>query len=642
MTICSNKPLPVLSKLSMKPILVVILAAALFTFGCQKQESEAERKAEIERQVQERLAAERQTQDQQRLSQGQVDLDKRVQDLESAQNAAATPAEKVTERERPERDSSDSDEDRTRDEPDGRAGSSYSTFYARLESDGDWIETSNYGYVWQPRVARQSRAWRPYTNGRWVYTDAGWTWISEEPFGWATYHYGRWTRLRNVGWIWVPGSEWAPAWVSWRTSNDYIGWAPLPPEARFERGSGIHNWADSYYDIGPDQYSFVQTSNLGDERLERAIVPSERNVIIVNQTVNVTNITFSNTMVINHGPNYDEVRARSQRPIERVRLERQVSANVNGDLHPVVRGGVVQMEAPVFARAQSGERPRAVRENIAQAIPEHGWDGIADRQAAEKAREKIRSEATPPPNGPSRTFVRPNAAARPERAVAPAVSPSPSVAGTAVPASSAAASPQGSASRVRPGSSAVTPSPAMSPRSTPNPESSPSVSVTPVRPPSPEVTPSPLHRPNRMMSPGTGARVSPTLAPGVRRVAPLGSGPRSPLSPAAPPQGSSPPTEITTPPTTGDANRPAERKREENAQRQLQRPPQTDATLTPTPVGGSPAGQDASSSSHDRVAPESGSSPSSQQLQQERTERQGLRPGRQKASPSPSGTPQER
>lgn len=514
MAICSNKPLQVVSKPSMKPILAVTLAAALFTVGCQKQESEADRKAEIERQVQERLAAERQAQEQQRLNQGQVDLDKPVQDLENGQNATATPGERVAERERPERDSSDSDQERMRDEPEDQGGSSYSTFYTRLEPEGDWIETSNYGYVWQPGVARQSHAWRPYTNGRWVYTDAGWTWISEEPFGWATYHYGRWTRLRSVGWVWVPGSEWAPAWVSWRTSNDYIGWAPLPPEARFERRSGIHNWADSYYDIGPDQYCFVQTSNLGEERLERAIVPAERNVTIVNQTVNVTNITYSHTMVINNGPNYDEVRGRSQRPIERLRLDRQRSANVNaGDLRPVVRGEVVQMAAPVFARAQSVERPRTVRENISQAVVEHGWENVADKQAAEQARAKIRNEATPPPNAPSRTFVRPGAGAVPEHAATTAASPSSSAAGTPVPTSSAVASPRGSVSRVRPGSPVETPSPVSTPRSTPIPESSPSVSSTPVRALSPETTPSPLHRPNRMMSPSPGATLSPATTP---------------------------------------------------------------------------------------------------------------------------------
>lgn len=75
--------------------------------------------------------------------------------------------------------------------------------------------------------------WRPYTLGHWVYTKRyGWTWVSEEPFGWATYHYGRWGYAEDIGWYWVPGTRWAPAWVSWRRSNDYIVWAPLPPTHR--------------------------------------------------------------------------------------------------------------------------------------------------------------------------------------------------------------------------------------------------------------------------------------------------------------------------------------------------------------------------------------------------------------------------
>ena len=54
-------------------------------------------------------------------------------------------------------------------------------------------------------------------------------WVSNEPFGWATYHYGRWGFSNRVGWFWVPGNRWAPAWVAWRSSNDYLAWAPLPP-----------------------------------------------------------------------------------------------------------------------------------------------------------------------------------------------------------------------------------------------------------------------------------------------------------------------------------------------------------------------------------------------------------------------------
>ena len=184
------------------------------------------------------------------------------------------------------------------------------------------METGDYGYVFQPRQAAQARDWRPYTNGHWVYTDAGWTWISDEKFGWATYHYGRWIRLRSVGWVWVPGEQWAPAWVSWRKGGDYVGWAPLPPEAQFNRQTGIRNWADNYYDIGPDQYAFVPANEFGRKLTSREIVPTERNVTIINNTINVTNIIYNNSVVVDQGPSYDDLRKQSRQPIERYRLER--------------------------------------------------------------------------------------------------------------------------------------------------------------------------------------------------------------------------------------------------------------------------------------------------------------------------------
>ena len=276
---------------------------------------------------------------------------------------------------------------------------SYNTFYTKLDPYGAWRETSDYGYVFQPNEAERSRNWRPYANGRWVYTDAGWTWYSEEPFGWATYHYGRWTRLRNIGWVWVPGDEWAPAWVSWRKSDDYVGWAPLPPEARFDRSRGIHNWADNYYDVGPDQYAFVPTNDFGDQRIERTIVPVERNVTIVNQTTNVTNITYNNTTIVNQGPNYEELRQRTRQPIERLRLERRARFE-NQNPQTVVRGESIEMSAPAIAPAQQTGRPRAVKEKIAQTVVDRGWNEIRDKKAAEKARAKMKAEATPPAGAP--------------------------------------------------------------------------------------------------------------------------------------------------------------------------------------------------------------------------------------------------
>src|SRR6266700_596617 len=69
-----------------------VIALAVFV-SCQKQQTEAEKNAEVERQVQERLAAEHQAEQQQQLQQRQADLDSREKALAEKENAApATPA----------------------------------------------------------------------------------------------------------------------------------------------------------------------------------------------------------------------------------------------------------------------------------------------------------------------------------------------------------------------------------------------------------------------------------------------------------------------------------------------------------------------------------------------------------------------
>ena len=60
-------------------------------------------------------------------------------------------------------------------------------FYNNL-SGGSWIDVEDYGYGWQPDAAVSDPDWRPYADGYWAYTDYGWTWVSYEDFGWATYH----------------------------------------------------------------------------------------------------------------------------------------------------------------------------------------------------------------------------------------------------------------------------------------------------------------------------------------------------------------------------------------------------------------------------------------------------------------------
>ena len=105
-----------------------------------------------------------------------------------------------------------------------------SDFYEPLSPYGRWEVVGSYGRCWIPSGVGAD--WSPYSNGYWQSTDAGWYWASDEPWGWATYHYGRWDSSPQYGWYWVPQTQWAPAWVSWREGGGYVGWAPLGPSGR--------------------------------------------------------------------------------------------------------------------------------------------------------------------------------------------------------------------------------------------------------------------------------------------------------------------------------------------------------------------------------------------------------------------------
>lgn len=236
----------------------------------------------------------------------------------------------------------------TSDEASGATddSASFQTFYDSLGSQGTWIQSSDYGYVWQPQVTDPD--WAPYTEGHWVYTDDGWTWVSDEPWGWATYHYGRWVNIDGTGWCWVPGYTWAPAWVSWRYSDDYCGWAPLPPDSfvgidysdgSFDLGVGFHigGDCDAFYGIGAGCYIFLPVNCLGFRSYHGFYHDRHDNFAIINHTRNVTNINLTRnganaigattgggrfSRVTTGGPSLAQVNAVSQTQIQKVNLVR--------------------------------------------------------------------------------------------------------------------------------------------------------------------------------------------------------------------------------------------------------------------------------------------------------------------------------
>jgi uncharacterized protein DUF6600 len=101
------------------------------------------------------------------------------------------------------------------------------TFEQQLSPYGRWVNTPEYGRVWVP--SNVGPDWQPYADGRWVDTSYGYTFVSPQPWGSVVFHYGRWGWRAGLGWYWVPGYRWAPAWVSWRWVNGYAAWSPLAP-----------------------------------------------------------------------------------------------------------------------------------------------------------------------------------------------------------------------------------------------------------------------------------------------------------------------------------------------------------------------------------------------------------------------------
>jgi hypothetical protein len=172
---------------------------------------------------------------------------------------------------------------------------SYEVFYDELAPYGSWIDYPEYGYVWIPRV---SVDFHPYaTQGHWVMTNYGWTWVSDFRWGWAAFHYGRWAFEPRFGWMWLPGRVWGPAWVAWRESPDYFGWAPLGP------------FVDISINISCpfDHYRFVPRRYFAHRNIYNYYADRRNHVTIINNTtiINTTHVVNKNNYY--YGPRKDFV-----------------------------------------------------------------------------------------------------------------------------------------------------------------------------------------------------------------------------------------------------------------------------------------------------------------------------------------------
>ena len=177
----------------------------------------------------------------------------------------------------------------------------YQAFYDDLSPYGIWIDVPTYGYVWMPNV---DSGFIPYaTNGYWVFTDDGWTWVSYYPWGWAPFHYGRWYTDAVYGPVWIPGYEWGPGWVTWRYSNDYYGWAAMEPGVSISVAYGS-NYYPRY-----NHWTVVNGGYFGRRDISNYYYTTADNTMVINNSKVINNTRMDNTKCItyNGGPAKSDV-----------------------------------------------------------------------------------------------------------------------------------------------------------------------------------------------------------------------------------------------------------------------------------------------------------------------------------------------
>ncbi len=286
-----------------------------------------------------------------------------------------------------------------------------------LRNHGRWVTVGTYGRCWQPTDVDED--WQPYTRGHWVNSADGWVWVSDEEFGWATYHYGRWFREEDSGWYWVPGKVWAPSWVSWRHGNSYVGWAALPPAAVALAGVGISSWADHRWGIGPRAYNFVNVRDFAAPSMARVLIPRQQNPQVMARTNNVTNIVNTRRGIYSGGPNIlalNNALGRSGNAlIPTVQINRNQAARPltpDGKFSRLT-DGILSFAAPMVTRTKKPVAPPPVAATIAAPKFDKGWSGLPDAKNAAALQAKIANETpgTSAKNAPANLPGMPSTAA---------------------------------------------------------------------------------------------------------------------------------------------------------------------------------------------------------------------------------------
>jgi hypothetical protein len=257
------------------------------------------------------------------------------------------------------------------------------TGYEDLDEYGDWSYVAGYGPCWRPRAVVVG--WAPYRFGHWVYVGPwGWTWVEDEPWGFAPFHYGRWASV-NGGWFWVPGPVvvrpvWAPALVAFVgggpgfrfSAGVGVGWFPLAPGEVYLPGYHVSR-------------RYVNNVNITNTTVSVTKVTNVYNTVIVNRNTTINRVTYVNQHVnngvtvvsheafVNARPVAQNVMRVDQReiaaaPVSHVAAAEPVRTSVFGAGRPApVRPPAAVVSRPVVAVRTPPPPPHPLDERQAQA-----------------------------------------------------------------------------------------------------------------------------------------------------------------------------------------------------------------------------------------------------------------------------------
>jgi hypothetical protein len=264
--------------------------------------------------------------------------------------------------------------------------------YDDLDDNGGWRPIPNYGMVWFPHTTLIG--WAPYHYGHWAYVAPwGYTWVDDAPWGFAPFHYGRWVTVGGT-WGWVPcpprpvgyggpayvAPVYAPALVAWVggpqfASGEGVGWFPLGPR-------------EVYVPSYPVSRTYVNNVNISNTTVNTTVVNNYYTTVVVNKTVNVTNVTYVNQRVPGAVAATTPQAFSSGQSISKNVVRVDARAVASAPVNATTPAAVPQREAVLGGRAAANVRPPAAiqaRAVVAKTAPPPPPPSFEKRQEAIKS-----------------------------------------------------------------------------------------------------------------------------------------------------------------------------------------------------------------------------------------------------------------